>query len=377
MKGRPRNDISLYIKQLQAFYNQHKRAPKRRELPNATQLCKVFGSLNNALKAAGLPLRREIAPSSEKLTASLINYFQTHKKSPRASDCRKENGLYDTKTYLRILNLPTWAKVLESVNLPFYFEYFIPKGRNEIEILIEVSMFLRRHHIDSVEKYNRVRKQLRENIPSSQWLADQYGSWNNALKQAGLALNLNRYDKKMFTKELKNLASKGDIPSLNEFAKHLKVPARSITKHLGPFNEFVISQGFIPKNATPENVTEDKEQLMKLYIEFSEKYGYVNGAPSRVLVQSDEIYNSDIFCTRFGSMNELRKACGYKEVIRVRKKYSMDEIKSALLKEYKILGKIPTNEEINSSGNLPALTTILRYFKTTSIEKVWETILNN
>jgi hypothetical protein len=376
-RGRPRNDISLYIKKLQAFFDEHKRTPKKREFSNYTAISEMFGSWNNALQAAGLPLRREISPTKEKLIQSLKDYYNNHKSSPRASDCRKENGLYDTKTYLQILNLDTWAKVLQSVNLPIYFEVFTPNGRNEIEILIEVSLFIRRHHIDSVEKYNKIRKQLRANLPSSQWLADKYGSWNKALKQAGLAVNLNRYDKKMFTKELKNLASKGDVPSLNEFAKHLGVPARLITMRFGAFNKFVTSLGFTAKFNTPNVVTEDKEQLKQLYINFSNKYGYANGAPTRTLDKSKEIYSSDVFIVRFGSINELRQACGYKEVIRVKKKFCMEEIKTSLLNEYNKLHRVPTNDEINSNNKLPSLTTILRCFKTTSMDEVWKTILKH
>lgn len=328
------------------------------------------------IEAAELPLVREIAPSVEKLMASLISYHNTHNKSPRAVDCRKENGLYDRKTYLKTLRLDTWAKVLSAVGLPTYFEKF--NGGNEIETLIELNRFIRINKIDSYEKYGIVKKKQCANLPSATALVKKYGSWNEVLKHAGVTVNQNRYDKKMFTKELKKIASNGNIPSLNEFAKHLGIPARTITKRLGPFNEFLISQGFIPQYSTPETVIETNEQLKKLYIEFSQKNGYVKGAPTRALDQSDEIYSSDVFCIRFGSINELRKECGYETVKRgTRKEYTTDQITNILLSEYNKYGRRLTNQEISDNAALPSISTIMRYFKTTSMETVWETILNN
>jgi hypothetical protein len=261
MRGRPRNDISVYVKQLQAFYEQHKRAPQRRDLPgHATTISKKFGSWNKALAAAGLPLRRELNPSADALRESLIKYFKTHNKSPRAIDCRKENGLYDTKTYYKILNLDSWPKVLESVNLPIYFECFNPNNRNEIEILIEVNRFIRMNRIASARKYNFLKQKQEAKLPSSTALVDRYGSWTNVLKQAGVPLNKNRYNKKLFIQKLKQLSLNGVAPSLKEFAQHLKIPARSITAHLGAFNKFVIAQGFTPKHGTPRLPSHEKKR---------------------------------------------------------------------------------------------------------------------
>jgi hypothetical protein len=252
MRGRPRKDINVYIEQLQAFYDNHKRAPKRREISNATQLCKVFGSWNNALKAADISILREQNPPSNELIKSLKQYYEKHSYSPRAVDCRKENGLYDTKTYYRFFRLNSWADVLKAAGLPIYFEKFKPNGRNEIEILIEVSLFIRMNRIKSYSRYNKLKIMQHANLPSSTALCDKYGSWTNVLKQAGLQLNNIRHNKKTFIKSLRTLASEGNVPSLKEFAKHLGVPARSITMHLGPFNDFVISQGFTPKFKTPK-----------------------------------------------------------------------------------------------------------------------------
>jgi hypothetical protein len=366
-----------YIRLLQAFYKQEKRAPKRREIPCTTAICKKFGSWNKALVAAGLPIQREENPSKEKLIKSVHVFFATHKRSPRAIDCKKENGLYDTKTYYKFLNVDSWPKVLQSVNLPIYFECYKTNDRNEIEILIEVSLFIRRNKITSARAYDKRKKKEKENLPSSFALVTKYGTWSNVLKQAGLALNKIRHNKKSFIKCLKILASNGSIPTLKEFANHLKVPARSITKHVGPFNEFIISQGFTPRFNTPDNVAESKEQLKELYIGFSKKNGYANGAPSKALDESSGIYNSDVFLIRFGSMNELKVACGFESSTKNKKQFTTEKIRSLLIKEYELLNRKPTIEEIRLNKNLPSPTTIMRYFKSSSFERIWELVLSN
>jgi hypothetical protein len=373
----PARITSKYIKLLQAFYKQKKRAPKRREIPCTTAICKKFGSWNKALVAAGLSILREENPPKEKLIKSVHVFFATHKRSPRAIDCKKENGLYDTKTYYKSLNVDSWPKVLQSLNLPIYFECYKANDRNEIEILIEVSLFIRRNKITSARAYDQRKKKQKENLPSSFALVTKYGTWSNVLKQAGLALNKIRHNKKSFIKCLKILASIGSIPTLKEFAKHLKVPARSITEHLGPFNEFIISQGFTPRFNTPAKIVKSKCQLKELYIDFSKKNGYAHGAPSRALDESTEIYNSDVFLIRFGSMNELKLACGFEALTKSKKQLTTEKIQALLIEEYKLLSRKPTIEEIRNNKNLPSPTTIMRYFKSTSFKKVWQLVLSD
>lgn len=97
-------------------------------------------------------------------------------------------------------------------------------------------------------------------------------------------------------------------------------------------------------------------------------------------INKDKIipYTSGVFCIRFGGMEELRKLADREEYGRAKKQY----IKHSLLQEIKKIyiqneGKITVDElklTCSENENMCSYATLLQYFKTTQINKVWNEV---
>lgn len=74
------------------------------------------------------------------------------------------------------------------------------------------------------------------------------------------------------------------------------------------YNNALIAAGITPMNKTPEIVKETDEELLQMYVDFSNCLG--QAATSRQLNESHNIYNADVFTLRFGGMLELHKEQG-------------------------------------------------------------------
>ncbi|MGL5056259.1 MAG: hypothetical protein ACRC6A_02670, partial [Fusobacteriaceae bacterium] len=112
-------------------------------------------------------------------------------------------------------------------------------------------------------------------------------------------------------------------------------------------------------------VTEKNAELLKMYIEFSEKIEAYNGASMSQLKKYGFKYSEKVLSRRFGSWKEFKELAGY--TFNLGSFYSKDEIINLLLNARKIKGRRLSQNELNSDPNLPMLETVLKFFKTTKI----------
>lgn len=118
------------------------------------------------------------------------------------------------------------------------------------------------------------------------------------------------------------------------------------------------------------SVIETNEELLNLYKEFSEKIGAYNGASMVQLKKYGFKYSETVLLRRFGSWKNVKELCGY--TFNLGTMYSKEEIVKLLMDARKEYGRRLSQKEINKDANLPALETILKFFKTTKISEVWD-----
>ncbi len=76
----------------------------------------------------------------------------------------------------------------------------------------------------------------------------------------------------------------------------MKLSKRSVKSHFGSWNKDLEKIGLEVRHKTPVEVTENDEQLLQMYIDFSIKIGKgETGATIIDLKKSDEIYNISVF----------------------------------------------------------------------------------
>ncbi len=346
------------------YYNVNGKVPGKRDI-NSYAILWRYKSWSKAVEAAGFKPRRVVGASCKDLISSLNKFYSENGFSPRASDCNKASYLYDVDTYLEKLGVKTWGAVLEKAGLNKYFERSKKITLSDDDLLKNIKNVLTTVSATSMPFYDRHRGDL----PSSAYLCQRFGSWQNILKKTGLQLNVDKYDNDELLSIISRVYKEFDkVPSSTELERYTGIPVRTWTKRFGSYNDIIKSLDLSPIHVTPCNVTESDDELIKLYRKFSEENKYDNGAPSRILDLSEDIYSSDVFCVRFGSINNLRELCGYKRIIRGVVKYTEEEIKKGLKELYHQKGAIPSVKDIKDS-NLPSISCILRYCKSTSIKE--------
>jgi hypothetical protein len=351
------------------FYNTNGRPPTKREIKGHDALVYKYGTWNGVLKAAGLPVNLRYDHSVEELIASLRRFFDENGKSPRASDCNSIDYLFDTKTYLRKLDCKTWGQVLNKAGLQEYFEISKLNSLPDDELLSLVANVLTLGDNTTKEFYDANRGPL----PSFETLHTRFGTWSSILKRLNIRPNLGKYtDEELLSVFYETKEYYGYVPSTSELEQYANIPIRQWTKRFGAYNIFLKRIGEDIHSVTPKEVKETNEELKQLYIRFSEENGYKNGATISALKESDKIYNSDVFLIRFGSINKLRKLCGYETTKRGRKIYEENTVYTHLREVYRDFGRIPTREEYKQHKLAIPLTSLYRITCSTSFIEAFE-----
>lgn len=217
-----------------------------------------------------------------------------------------------------------------------------------------------------------------KNIPCLPTLQKRFNkTYNEILILAGIPdeeLNFVRRDKKIYLQQLKMVADKlGHPPSAKEFNKQGYCSA-TLRKLFGSYNNALRSAG-LEINMTRKKITYNKSELKKQYLNLSKKLG--NPASCNDLDNAKDLPNSSSFPLRFGGMKGLKETAGMAPSTHGPKpKYSKELIIKMLMDECNKLGRCLTVAEINSNPSLPTHVTILKYFKTTSIVDVWKEVLD-
>lgn len=222
-------------------------------------------------------------------------------------------------------------------------------------------------HVDFFKKRDR-------RIPCYLVLQDRFNglTYNEILIKAGVKneeLNCIRLTNEELINELTKLTKElGHIPNKNEMKKH-HISPQVLQKKFGTVENAIkkLDENYSLKKQT--KVTENNEELLQKYIKFSMKLGHP--ASSDELDRSNEIYNSGVFSIRFGGMMELKKAAGFEFIDTNNRKWSKSKVEKLLLKIRKEKGKKLTTRDIL---NKISINTILKFYKTTKISKVFTEI---
>ena len=128
-------------------------------------------------------------------------------------------------------------------------------------------------------------------------------------------------------------------------------------------------------NSKRQVVVESNEELISLYKSFSEKIKATNGASMSELKKYGFKYSSTVLLRRFGNWKTVKELSGF--TFKLGSLYSKEDIIKALLLARTEKGRRLSQSEINKNKELPSLETILKFFKTTKISKVWDELEQN
>lgn len=275
-------------------------------------------------------------------------YYKIHGVSPKLSHFRNKYKKYIT----------TWNDILELAEVPISRK---KENRSKEKILEITKKHILAGNVVSSCDLERVKE-----LPSKNYYFYNFKTWENVYDI--LELDKSRLNKKL-NKEIiikfsKETFKKHKKLSFDLLSKDHNLDARSIQKYFGDITTLKKILNY--DTSKRENVTHSDEELIKMYKDFSFKKNKKNGATFSDLNNSNEIYNVDVFSTRFGSINMLRKKCGLQ--YNDSRKYKKEDI----VKKLKEVGKVPNRKLKEKTGY--SVRTVLAYFQTTSMTTVWEEI---
>ncbi|UYL93716.1 hypothetical protein NIIg32_gp67 [Parageobacillus phage vB_PtoS_NIIg3.2] len=222
----------------------------------------------------------------------------------------------------------------------------------------------------SLEAYDSKRS---KGMPSSVTIKRRFEmNWTEVLKFIGIDENdiKRRFrSRESIIQAVSELAQKlGRAPTLSECEK-VHVNRKAIYTYFNDFSELLHEAG-INKTFNIQEVPESNEQLLDMYRQFSKKLG----RPARIrdLNESDEIYDFDVFKSRFGSLYDLQRLAGF-DVKQDRRKIFKQDVENVMIEIYRKYGRVSYKKLCEL---LPfSYRTVLRRYNTTSINDVWNEII--
>lgn len=358
------------IKEVQELARKLGRTPKKREFKKYSSATHHFGSWNNFIKEAGLLPLKEVNMSLEEYENAIHKFVEKHGRVPTQKDFYNNIYLPDPRTIERKFN-KTWNEILKSLGYKPSIRMNDFSQLTDKEIINIVDKEIKRIGSTTMRNYEEKRN---EDAPSVRFLKDRLGlTWNSILQILGYQKNKIFRSKEELINILRYIANDLDrTPSINDLKKY-NISDSPFKDAFGSYNNAIKEAGLKP-NVVLAEVLETNEELLQMYIELCAKLGRAaTGSEIDMYLK----YKSDVFAIRFGGLNNLRVLAGY-DPYYVKKKYTKDEIKKKLITEYKKYNRRLTNNELKElskvDDNFPTVTTILRYFQTTKISEVWKEI---
>lgn len=352
------------------------RTPKRREVKQNEALRKRFGNWSEALKAAGLKPVKEYGLTTDNYFRVIREWTTAHGRPPKEADFNEDKTLPDARTIERKSGMG-WTNIMLHLGLTPSLRLSNPESMTDSELLSMLKDEFVRLPAGSLKEFDDKRK---PGMPSLTYYRRHFKKTvNQLLIETGIPaerLNIRfEYSQAELIDILKNVYGQtGQVPSSTEILQYIGIDAARFKKHFGSWHAALKAAGLEPAHKAPVDVPEADEELLDMYVEFSRAIGSENGATVLNLDESPDIYSADVFIIRFGGMNDLRRLVGFKITKTQKKKYTKDEIEIELKRQFKKKGRPLTNPEIKVANSLPCVSTILRYFRSTSMAAVWREV---
>lgn len=221
-------------------------------------------------------------------------------------------------------------------------------------------------------------KEIPKSLPSYDMICTRFGTYKVFLKSIGYDSYRKKYTKEELIKFLQDGIDNGTIKSMFDLNNPAYPTHSCFYKSFGvrTWKEVLNIAGrklestFVPH----KNYSFTQEELKEKYIELSEKLGKVKTGASDIDVRKHLGFSEAVFFIAFKKrLTELRREWGYTPR-KTRKIYTKEMILDILNTKIKEHGRELTLREIVNCKELPALATIYRVFKTTSMKDVYKKI---
>ena len=212
-------------------------------------------------------------------------------------------------------------------------------------------------------------------LPSIPTIQKRFGmKFSDVLIKAGIPVELLNVAKpnEYYIQKLRELAEKlGHSPSVNEFRK-AGYDQTVYLYRFGSYNNALKMAGLSINESNFINKGIDKKQIIKDYKQLSKRLG----RPATQKDFNEHItYSAHIVYSKFGSFVALRKEAGFPIDNRgTGTRYTKEKVLKMLVSDYILYQRPLTKKELKSIKEYPSVSEILVLFETTKMKKVWDEV---
>lgn len=266
---------------------------------------------------------------------------------------------------------PTIVDLIGKKNSPSYIVYYTRFGSwntalksSGLSINSEKKIYSDKELVDYLIKFNKINSRSpktedflkNKDLPSPKAYFRRFGSWNNALKRAGLKINVRKNYTKDELLELLNMKAKklGRSPMGDDVNNDKKMPDRSTYDfHFGTMNNALKLAGLEVKYHFRIWVKEELLQKLR------EKATELGRTPTqRDLDKDSSMPAKGNYRKYFGSFTHAVREAN----LPVKRFWSEKELVKALQQLYLKLNRTPTREELKKDSDCPSLTPFVEKF---------------
>ena len=284
--------------------------------------------------------------SKNELIKIVKEYSKDLGKTPKMKEVAINKNLPPINQFLKTFG--KWNNLLKDAKLEInavgeYDKDFL------LQKLVDIKRKLKRN--PRLEDLNNLK-----NVPSHEVYFRRFGSWNNALKLAGLDINMRKdYTKGELIILLRKKASElGRSPIIKDLESDKNMPDRdTYERYFGSFNKALEASGLEVKYVFRKWT---KEELLQKLREKSKKLGR---SPTQRSIDKDPLMpGKGNYRKYFGSFNKTIRKAG----LVVNYQINEEELIKLLQKLYLKLNRTPTREELNKQKDYPSLNPFVRKF---------------
>jgi len=290
-----------------------------------------FGSWNDAVREAGLEPTRDREVPREDLVAELKRVTEELGKPPNTEEM-KEHGCYGVSTCSN--EFGTWNEALKTAGVGTNKEKNVP----ESDLLAELRRL--NEDVDGGLIASHMRRMGKFSVGT---YSRKFGSWNDALREAGVELS-NRSDipKSELLAELQRLNEElGRTPTVEDMWEEGRFGSATYHTAFGSWNDAIreADLGVNVRSDIPER--ELLGQIQSLADDLSR-------TPERRDMDQHGQFDSTTYSSRFGSWNEALKRVGFEPIRRtdIPETELIDEIQRLA----DTLNRPPTRDEMEHQG---------------------------
>jgi len=341
------------------------KTPTRRDLKNIGDLASYrFGTWNNALKMAKLEQNEKKNYTREELIKIIQKKAAKLGRTPFASEIRQ------IKVILK--KFPSFSHALKEAGLKEEMPFNLDKTLNLKKQLIKVLQ-------DKEKELGRTPK--KQDLESISIFITVFGTFTEALRQAKLTPNTYRNENELIAK-LRKVASKTNNAVSMKTVRKYEIYAETYVNRFGSWNNALKLAGLKENHQFNPSISLTDEELIDKYIEICNSLNKI----ATVYDLKENGIGNKVYARRFGSITKLRYEiiCNPKLVIEDKTffekklKYTDNELKAILKMAY----RDNNNEKLSfrklsdylENNGLPNISTFFTRFKTYKITRLWEII---